>query len=120
MDWNGLKSFLAIAESGSLSGAARELGVNHSTMFRRLQAYEAELGGRLFDKIDNRYVLTPLGEGLLEQGRQIAARFDEIERRLVGKDVQPKGRVRITAPYNIANRFLPQALGPCARPIRRS
>lgn len=112
MDWNGLKSFLAIAESGSLSGAARELGVNHSTMFRRLQAYEAELGGRLFDKIDNRYVLTPLGEGLLEQGRQIAARFDEIERRLVGKDVQPKGRVRITAPYNIANRFLPQALGP--------
>ncbi|MBV1787507.1 LysR family transcriptional regulator [Marinobacterium sp. D7] len=112
MDWNALKSFLAIAESGSLAGAARELGVNHSTMFRRLQSYEAELGGRLFDKIDNRYLLTPLGEELLDQGRQIATRFDDIERRLVGKDVQPKGRVRITAPYNIANRFLPQALAP--------
>ncbi|GGB99116.1 LysR family transcriptional regulator [Marinobacterium zhoushanense] len=110
VDWNGLKSFLAIAESGSLSGAARDLGVNHSTMFRRLQSYEAELGGRLFDKIDNRYVLTQLGEELLDRGRQIASQFEEIERRIVGKDVLPRGRVRITAPYNIANRFLPRAL----------
>ncbi|MDC0661487.1 LysR family transcriptional regulator [Marinobacter sp. SS21] len=110
MDWNGLKSFLAIAQTGSLAAAARLLGVNHSTMFRRLKAFEAEIGGRLFDKIDQRYVLTAMGEELLEQGQAIADRFEQIERRIAGKDIQPQGTVRITAPYNLACRYLPQAL----------
>ncbi len=110
MDWNGLKSFLAIAQTGSLAAAARLLEVNHSTMFRRLKAFESEIGGRLFDKIDQRYVLTAMGEDLLEQGLTVADSFEQIERRIAGKDIQPKGTVRITAPYNLACRYLPQAL----------
>lgn len=110
MDWNALKSFLAIAEQGSLSGAAATLGVNHSTMFRRLQGFEQELGGRLFDKLDNRYVLTPMGEELLVYARQASGLFDDIERSLVGKDVQPSGVVKITAPFNLATHYLPVAL----------
>ena len=50
LDWNDLRSFLAIARQGSLQGAARTLGVNHSTVFRRLNALEARLGVRLFDR----------------------------------------------------------------------
>lgn len=110
MDWNALKSFFAIAEQGSLSGAAASLGVNHSTMFRRLQAFEQELGGRLFDKLDNRYVLTPMGEELLGYAHKASTVFSDIERNLAGKDVQPKGLVKITAPFNLAARYLPRAL----------
>lgn len=110
MDWNGLKSFLAIADTGSLSGAATRLGVNHSTMFRRLKAFEAEIGGRLFDRINQRYVLTAMGEELLECSRSMADTADLIERRIAGKDVQPRGTVRVTAPYNIVNRYLPVML----------
>lgn len=110
MDWNALKSFLAIAEQGSLSGAAATLGVNHSTMFRRLQGFEQELGGRLFDKLDNRYVLTPMGDELLVYARQASGLFEDIERSIVGKDVQPSGVVKITAPFNLATHYLPEAL----------
>lgn len=110
MNWNGLKDFLAIAETGSLSGAAARAGVNHSTMYRRLQAFEAEIGGRLFEKINHRYVLTTMGEELLEHGRVVSDTVDLIERRIAGKDFQPKGVVRITAPYNLACRYLPPAL----------
>jgi DNA-binding transcriptional LysR family regulator len=110
VDWNALKSFLAIAEQESLSGAAASLGVNHSTMFRRLQGFEQELGGRLFERLNNRYVLTPMGDDLLVYARQASGLFDDIERSLVGKDIQPSGVVKITAPYNLATHYLPQAL----------
>jgi DNA-binding transcriptional LysR family regulator len=110
MDWNSLKVFLAIAENGSLSAAADKLGVNHSTIFRRLNAFEEEVGGRVFERINNRYVLNPMGEEMLELAQNISTSFDDIERHIVGKDFHPKGTVKITAPTNIAYRFLPRYL----------
>lgn len=110
MDWNGLKTFLTIAEAGSLSGAAKQLGVNHSTVYRRLQTLETDIGAKLFNQHGNRYVLTATGEELAAQGQSIQTGFDTIERQLVGKEQQPKGTVRITAPYNLANRVIPEAL----------
>jgi hypothetical protein len=50
-DWEDLRFFLAIARAGSLAGAARALVVNHSTMFRRLNAMEDRLGVRLFERL---------------------------------------------------------------------
>ena len=110
MDWNGLKLFLAIADSGTLSGAATTLEVNHSTVFRRLNAFEQQVGGRLFERMSHGYELTPMGEELLGVARNIASAFDDMERRIVGKDVQPRGIVKITAPNNIAYRYLPRYL----------
>lgn len=110
MDWNGLKTFLTIAEAGSLAAAAKQLGVNHSTVYRRLQAFEAEIGSKLFNQVGNQYVLTELGENLVSQGANIQGAFDDIERSLIGKEQLPKGVVKITAPFNIANRLLPSAL----------
>ncbi|WP_444996364.1 LysR family transcriptional regulator [Aliikangiella sp. IMCC44359] len=106
MDWNLLKIFLAIARRGSLSGAANELNVNHSTIFRRLKAFEKEIGGRLFERINNSYELTTLGYELLDLAQNIENSFDGINRYIVGKDFQPKGIVKITAPNNIAYRYL--------------
>lgn len=110
MDWNGLKTFLTIAEAGSLAGAAKQLGINHSTVYRRLQAFEAEIGSKLFIQAGNRYVLTDTGEALAQQGANIQSEFNAIERTLVGKEQLPKGTVKITAPFNLANRVLPNAL----------
>ncbi len=110
MDWNSLKIFLAIAESGSLSGAAKKLDVNHSTVFRRLNTFEEEVGGRLFERLNNRYELTAMGEEMLTLSQNIATSFDDMERHIIGKDFHPKGTVKITAPYNIAYQFLPKYL----------
>ena len=107
MDWNSLKIFLAINDAGSLSGAAERLSVNHSTIFRRLNSFEGEIGGRLFERFNNQYLLTPLGEELLVTAKEIASSFDSLDRQIVGKDIQPHGLVKITAPNNIAYRFLP-------------
>ncbi len=108
MDWNSLKVFLAIARCGSLSGAATDLVVNHSTIFRRLNSFEEEVGGQLFERINNRYELTTLGHELLGLAQNIENSFDGIDRHIVGKDIQPKGTVKITAPNNIAYRYLPR------------
>lgn len=106
MDWNALKVFLAIARHGSLSGAANALDVNHSTIFRRLNAFEEGIGGNVFERVNNRYELTSLGHELLELSKNIENSFDGIDRHIIGKDYQPKGVVKITAPHNIACRYL--------------
>lgn len=110
MDWNAFKVFLAIERTGSLSAAARVLSVNHSTVFRRLNALEEEMGGRLFERFQHAYQLTLLGEEVLVLAHTIENSFDSIERHMVGKDVQPKGKVSITSPNNIAYHYLPAYL----------
>lgn len=108
MDWNSLKIFLSIVRCGSLSGAAKQLGVNHSTIFRRLNIFEEEMGGRLFKRINNRYELTSMGQEVLMHAEDIEHSFATLDRYIVGKDIQPKGTVKITAPNNIAYQYLPQ------------
>ncbi|MBL1266531.1 MAG: LysR family transcriptional regulator [Halomonas sp.] len=110
MDWNALKVFIAIEQSGSLAGAARILGVNHSTVFRRLNAFEQQLGVRLFERLPTGYVPTPLGEELRDIANRIDGDFSDLERRIAGRDVLPSGKVRLTAPNNLAYRFLPDYL----------
>lgn len=105
-----MKIFLAVADSGSLSGAAVRLGINHSTVFRRLQTLEEELKGRLFERIHSGYELTPLGEELLKIATGIEEGFNDLDRHIVGKDVQPRGLVKITTPNDLAYYYLPRYL----------
>ncbi len=110
MDWNALKVFLAIADTGTLTGAANLLEVNHSTVFRRLNSFETQLGGRVFERLPQGYRLTSMGQELLLRAEKIAQAFDDLDRSIVGKDFQPKGVVKITAPNNIAYRYLSRYL----------
>jgi len=110
MNWNALKLFLAIKNKGTLSGAAKELEINHSTAFRRLNTLEKDIGGRLFERLRLGYKLTAMGEEMLDTAKNISNCFDDLERQVVGKDVQPKGIVKITAPNNITYRYLPRYL----------
>jgi DNA-binding transcriptional LysR family regulator len=107
IDWDDLRIVLAIAGNGTLSGAARSLGVTHSTVFRRLGAIERRLGVRLFDRFRDGYAPTAAGE----TARALAARFaDEIsilQRQLSGQDLRPSGIVRITTTDTVGAIVMP-------------
>ncbi|MEE8350700.1 MAG: LysR family transcriptional regulator [Rhodospirillales bacterium] len=96
MNWDDLKYFLAVARAGSLSGAARTLGVNHSTVFRRIQEFEERLGVRLFDRLPSGYALTTEGDDMLASVEKVDAEIDGLNRRLSGRDLRLSGALRIT------------------------
>lgn len=115
MDWNDLRYPLAIAETGTLAGAARRLGVNHSTVLRRLDALERALGARLFERRRDGLSPTEAGELLLKAAQEVGARIDEMRRQLVGQDHQLTGQVRVTTAFVVMEHLLPQPLARFAR-----
>jgi DNA-binding transcriptional LysR family regulator len=96
MNWDDLRLVLAVAQEGTLSGAARRLRVTHSTVFRRLGAIEEGLGVRLFERFRDGYSATPAGETMAALAARFADDFVALERRLSGQDLRPSGTVRIT------------------------
>lgn len=107
-----LRVVLAVARGGSLAAAARLLGVNHSTAFRRLAAAERNLGQRFFDRRPEGYLPTEAGAAAIATAERVEAELQDLERRLVGRDSRPQGSVRLTAPDDIAEHLL---MGPLAR-----
>jgi DNA-binding transcriptional LysR family regulator len=110
MNWDDVRVFLAIADQGSLAGAARQLRVNHSTVFRRLNAIEDDLKVRLFERLARGYVLTAAGEDMLESARRVEADIADIERQVVGREVQLRGSVRVTTTEALADAYLTRAV----------
>ncbi|VIO72383.1 HTH-type transcriptional regulator PgrR [Bradyrhizobium ivorense] len=96
LDWNDLRLVLAIAREASLSGAARRLGVTHSTVFRRLGAIEKAIGTRLFERFRDGYAPTPAGESAAASAARLEDEVLALERKLAGQDLKPSGPVRIT------------------------
>ncbi|WP_040488141.1 LysR family transcriptional regulator [Fodinicurvata sediminis] len=94
--WDDLRVVRAIADAGSLSGAGRQLGLSHATVFRRLNEIEARLGVRLFERMRGGYSPTPAGEDLAATAVRVADEVLEVERRLAGQDLQPAGSLRVT------------------------
>jgi len=94
--WNDLQLILAIATSGTLSGAGRHLGVSHATVYRRLGVIERQLGVKLFNGTRVGYSPTMAGEKLAATARLIESQVFEAERQVVGRDLQPSGIVRVT------------------------
>ena len=115
LDWDDLRHAVAIDAAGSLAGAARSLGVNHTTVLRRLDALEAQLGTRLFDRLRSGYQATEAGRVLLDQARRMAARVDEIERLVLGRDRELVGPLRLATAFVVMEHLLPQPLADFAR-----
>jgi DNA-binding transcriptional LysR family regulator len=115
IDWDDLRVALAVADAGSLAGAARALNVNHTTALRRLDALEARLNTRLFDRQRGGYLPTEAGELLAQEARAIAPRVADIERRLLGRDLRLTGHVRVTTAFVTMAYLLPSALADFAR-----
>jgi DNA-binding transcriptional LysR family regulator len=107
VDWDDIRYFLAINRTGTLSGAARRLGVQHTTVGRRLAALEIKFGARLF-------VRTPEGLSATDAGNAIAPLAEEAERcliaieRKVGRsDSRLEGKVRLTTSEAFSNYLIP-------------
>ncbi len=107
MDWNYVKSFLAIAETGSLDSASQKLRISTTTVFRHIHALEKETGSRLFDRVRGQYQLTDAGVEMMSPARQIMNSFDTIDAKVSGRDQSPSGLVRITAPTSFSYFLLP-------------
>lgn len=110
MDWDDLRTFLAIARHGTLSAAARTLGVTQPTMGRRLAAMEARNGARLLQRLPGRYALTALGESVLGNAERIEAEVLAAERTITGRDVGLEGLVRLTTVDTLAARIVAPAI----------
>lgn len=106
MQWNDLKIILAIGRAGSLTGAARLLEQNHSTVFRQINAIEKSLGVRLFERLSTGYVKTEAGEAAVEAAERIDEEIHGLTRKLAGKDKRLQGKIRLTAPEGITQTIL--------------
>jgi DNA-binding transcriptional LysR family regulator len=98
LDWDDLRYVFVIARSGTLSGAARELKVEHTTVGRRLTAIEAALGTRLFTRGSTGLSPTPACKAMLPKLQEIADRIEAVEARASGSDARLEGSVTLTVP----------------------
>jgi DNA-binding transcriptional LysR family regulator len=98
MRWDDVQVFLRVAQTGSLSGAARALGVNHSTVFRRLGRFEEAMGVKLFDREGGRYTLTEAGRAARASAETAEMAIGQFSRTVAGHDQELAGRVRLTSP----------------------
>jgi DNA-binding transcriptional LysR family regulator len=110
LEWDDLRYVLAVATEGSLAGAARRLGVNHTTVLRRVGAFEERLGLRFFERLPTGYVLTAGGEELIAAAHRIDDEVVALERKLAGQDLRLSGSVRITTTDTLMDSVLPEIL----------
>ena len=110
IDWNLTRAFCATADSGSLSAAARKLGLTQPTLSRQVAELEATLGIALFDRLGKRLLLTETGRALLEHARAMAAAADALALAALGKSQEVAGRVTISASDAISAYLLPDII----------
>jgi DNA-binding transcriptional LysR family regulator len=96
-DWDDLRVFLALSRESNLTATARKLGVSHPTVARRIKSLEDTIGARLFDRLPDRFVLTPPGEELLADAQAMERAAESIDRRSAGLTDTAQGTVRISA-----------------------
>jgi len=109
-DWDGLRIFLALSRARTLAAAARKLGVDETTVARRLARLERQMGTSLFERAAGVLVLTAAGEGVRSAVEQMEAAALAAERRALGADRHLSGRVRVTAPEILGRYFVLPAL----------
>ncbi|WP_433930384.1 LysR family transcriptional regulator [Sorangium cellulosum] len=102
VDWADLRLFLEVARTGSFSAAARKLGVEQSTVSRRMAAFERALRGAVFDRRPGGSMLTPLGERLRRHVEAMEAGADQLVREASGHEREVEGLVRLALTESIA------------------
>lgn len=110
IDWAKLQSFVAVAEHGSLSAAARATGASQPTLSRHIAALEEELGLRLFDRTSEGLVLTASGTEIFDNAQAMNASANQIALIASGRSQEISGSVRITASDTVARFTLPPIL----------
>jgi DNA-binding transcriptional LysR family regulator len=106
VDWDDLRYFLKVAETGGLSPAARFLRVNTATVGRHIEALEVGLGQKLFERTAQGYRLTDAGERLLEWSRKVEVEFTNIQAAFGATPAEVTGTVSIATTDWVAIGFL--------------
>lgn len=115
-DWNRARAFLVTAEEGSLSAAARALGMAQPTLGRQVDALEAELGVVLFERVGRGFTLTPSGLELLDHVRAMGDAANRVSLTAAGQSQSLEGTIRIAASEVHAAILLP----PIVAKLRRA
>lgn len=114
LDWNQLKAFLETAQTGSLSAAARKLGLTQPTLSRQVAAIERRMGVTLFERVGKAMALTPTGLDLLEHARAMGAAAEALGLAATGRSQAVGGVVSVSATDMVAAHLLP----PLVRQLR--
>jgi DNA-binding transcriptional LysR family regulator len=115
IDWDDVRYFLAVARGGSVRSAAQRLGVNHTTVLRRIAQLEERLGARMYEKLPAGYRLTAAGEEVLEFAEQMEASSNRLETRIFARDQGVRGLLRVTLAPTLATHLLMPDLAEFAR-----
>jgi len=107
LDWNQLKAFLQTAQTGSLSAAARKLGLSQPTLSRQVAAIEQQMGVTLFERVGKSMVLTPTGLDLLEHARAMGGAAEALGMAASGRSQAVGGVVSVSATDAVATYLLP-------------
>jgi DNA-binding transcriptional LysR family regulator len=116
IDLQALRVFVAVAESGSFSGAARQLGITKGTVSRAVAALEASTGSELVHRTTRHVALSTAGVALYERAAPHLLALAEAATRLPEREARPSGILRVTAPTDIGQILLPEVM---ARYTRR-
>lgn len=106
MNWQDLRCFYECARHGTLTAAADALGMNATTVSRRISRLEADLGCRLFDRDGARWTPTEIGRRALQAADRISAETYRVERSAFGEKEELEGRLRVTSGGEFMRRFL--------------
>ena len=98
MNWDDLKVLLALARAGSTRKAAKLLGVSNTTVMRRLESLEGDIGGQLFDRTPDGFRQTALADQLLPAASQVEEILSEAARQVTGKDSELSGMIKLSLP----------------------
>ena len=107
LDWSLVQAFLAVAETGSLTAAARQLGTSQPTLGRQVKAVEAQLGAELFHRQPRGFALTQIGAELIGPAQAMRDAVQQIALTAAGQQARLDGTVRITASVATSAMHLP-------------
>jgi DNA-binding transcriptional LysR family regulator len=96
LNWDNLRYVLMVANRGSISAAARELGVNRSTVLRRIDRFQQDLNCRIFKRSAEGYALTPEAEKMINAAREVESTLFNLQRQLAGHELLLEGELRVT------------------------
>ncbi|GMV14647.1 MAG: LysR family transcriptional regulator [Polyangiaceae bacterium] len=106
IDWDDLRIFLAVSRAGTLARAGSALGINATTVGRRLEKLEETAGARLFDRTPEGYALTRAGHELLPRAERMESEALSLERSISGADRKAAGLVRLSVTEMLGTRFI--------------
>ncbi|AUX38392.1 MULTISPECIES: LysR substrate-binding domain-containing protein [Sorangium] len=105
-EWNDLALFVRIAEHGGLSAAGRALGAPKSSLSRRLQLLEERLGVRLVQRTSRKFIITDVGEAVLEHARAMRVQADAVETVARHRVAEPSGMIRMTCSIGMSKHLV--------------